>query len=157
MAIRLMVIDDHDLVREGLVQYFGMQPDIELVAEAASCQELLGKLRTVRADILLLDMSMPGVDGRHMISLVKTFYPDLRILILSAHDEVPIVLGAMRAGASGYISKACSPQTLLEAVKEVMETGKYLARDMAERLKYASLATRSNNDESSNKNIIVEK
>lgn len=147
MTIRLMVIDDHDLVRAGLAQYFGMQPDIEVVAEAACCKELLGKLKTVQADILLLDMCMPGVDGKHMISLIKAFFPNLRILILSAHDEVHTVLGAMRAGASGYICKTCSPQALLEAVKEVMATGKYLTREMAERLEYAAASTRPKNDE----------
>lgn len=153
MAIRLIIIDDHDLVREGLIQYFGMQADIEVVAEAANCKELLEKLRTVHADILLLDMSMPGIDGKHMISLIKTFHPDLRILILSAHDEVQIILGAMRAGASGYICKTCSPQTLLEAVKEVMATGKYLARGMAEQLAYASLTTRPDNGKLSNESM----
>jgi DNA-binding NarL/FixJ family response regulator len=155
MTIRLIVIDDHDLVRAGLAQYFGMQPDIEVVAEAACCKELLGKLKTVQADILLLDMCMPGVDGKHMISLIKAFFPNLRILILSAHDEVHTVLDAMRAGASGYICKTCSPQTLLEAVKEVMTTGKYLARGMAEQLAYASLTTRPDNGELSNEKYVV--
>lgn len=145
MTIRLMVIDDHDLVRDGLTQYFEMQPDFEVVAEAANCKELLVKLKMTPVDILLLDMSMPGVDGKDMITLVRTFYPDLKILILSAHDEVQTVLSALRAGASGFICKTCSPQALLEAVREVAATGKYIPRDMVERLEYAAISIQPGN------------
>lgn len=140
-----MVIDDHDLVRDGLTQYFEMQPDFEVVAEAANCKELLVKLKMTPVDILLLDMSMPGVDGKDMITLVRTFYPDLKILILSAHDEVQTVLSALRAGASGFICKTCSPQALLEAVREVAATGKYIPRDMVERLEYAAISIQPGN------------
>ena len=145
MTIRLMVIDDHDLVRDGLTQYFEMQPGFEVIAEAANCKELLGKLKATPVDILLLDMVMPGIDGKDMITLVRTFYPDLKILILSAHDEVQSVLSAMKAGASGFISKTCSPQALLKAIKEVVATGKYIPRDMVERLEYAAISIRPDN------------
>lgn len=145
MTIRLMVIDDHDLVRAGLIQYFKMQPDFEVAAEAANCKELLGKLKTTPVDVLLLDMVMPGIDGKNMITLVRVFYPDLKILILSAHDEVQTVMSAIRAGASGFICKTCSPQVLLKAVREVVATGKYIPQNMIERLEYVAVSIQSNN------------
>ena len=137
MAIRLAVTDDHELVRAGLIQYLGASPGIEVAAEAANGGELLEKLRATQVDLLLLDMSMPGKNGVDLISYIKSIYPDLLILVLSMHDEVNTVLRAMRAGASGYICKDCSPQTLLEAIRKVVATGKYLSPLMAERLAYA--------------------
>ncbi len=138
MAIRLAVTDDHELVRAGLIQYLGASPGIEVAAEAASGGELLEKLRATQVDLLLLDMSMPGKNGVDLISHIKSIYPDLLILVLSMHDEVNTVLRAMRAGATGYICKDCSPQTLLEAIQKVVATGRYLSPLMAERLAYAS-------------------
>lgn len=81
----------------------------------------------------------------NMITLVKTFYPELKILVLSAHDEMRTVINALRAGASGFICKTCSPQALLEAIKEVAATGRYIPRGMAERLEYAAVSTPADN------------
>lgn len=138
MVIRLAIADDHRLVREGLAQYLGASPDIKVVAEAADGDELLEKLRATTPDLLMLDMTMPGESGVDLIDHVKSLYPDLPVLILSMHDEVNMVLRAMRAGASGYICKDCSPQVLLEAIRKVMATGRYLSPAMAEQLAYAS-------------------
>lgn len=138
MVIRLAIADDHRLVREGLAQYLGASPDIKVVAEAADGDELLEKLRATTPDLLMLDMTMPGESGVDLIDHVKSLYPDLPVLILSMHDEVNMVLRAMRAGASGYICKDCSPQALLEAIRKVMATGRYLGPAMAEQLAYAS-------------------
>lgn len=138
MAIHLAVADDHELVRAGLIQYLGASPGIEVAAEAASGVELLEKLLATQVDLLLLDMSMPGKNGVDLISHIKSIYPDLLILVLSMHDEVNTVLRAMKAGASGYICKDCSPQTLLDAIRKVVATGRYLSPLMAERLAYAS-------------------
>ncbi len=147
MTIRLIITDDHEMFRDGLVRYFKRQPGIEVVAEASSGDELLQKLRTLSADLLLLDINMPGLSGLQIISVIKTLYPDLPILMLSAHDDVPMVLSAMRAGASGFISKTCASPTLLEAVNEVMVSGKYLTQDMAEKLLYASVEKNPYDDE----------
>jgi len=145
MAIRLMIIDDHHLVRAGLSRFLKESPGIEVVAEAANGEELLQKLCTIKADILLLDMTMPGLSGTQLITRIKSLYPALPILILSMHNEIQIVSGAIKAGASGYICKDCSPKLLLEAIKKIMVTGKYLNFEMAEKLAYASTST--DNDE----------
>lgn len=141
MAIRLMIIDNHDLVRTGLSQYFDRQPDITVAAEAANGDELLEKLKTVPADILLLDMAMPGLSGADLISNIRKLYPSIHILVLSMRDEAQVVLSAMKAGASGYICKNYSLQTLHEAIREVMATGKYLSPHIIERLASASTPT----------------
>lgn len=142
--IRLILADDHELVRAGLVQFLGSSPGIEVVAEAPDGAELLEKLSVVRADLLLLDMTMPGISGEDLIASIKSIWPDMRILVLSMHNETQVVLRAMKAGASGYICKDCSPQTLLEAIQKVVTTGKYLDPAMVERLAYASASTTPN-------------
>ncbi len=139
--IRLMITDDHELVRAGLVQFLGSSPGIEVVAEASEGTELLEKLRTIRIDLLLLDMTMPGISGEDLIARIKSIYPNMHILVLSMHNESQVVLRAMKAGASGYLCKDCSPQTLLDAIRKVVATGKYLEPTMAERLAYASAST----------------
>jgi DNA-binding NarL/FixJ family response regulator len=138
MTIRLTITDDLELVRAGLAQYLSMSPDITVVSEASNGAELLEKLRTTRIDLLLLDMSMPGISGEELISCIKSIYPDIHILVLSMHNESQVVLRAMKAGASGYICKDCSPKMLLEAIRKVVATGKYLEAAMAERLAYAA-------------------
>lgn len=138
MVIRLMITDDHELVRSGLMQFLGASPGIDVVAEASDGAELLEKLSTTPIDLLLLDMTMPGISGEDLIARIKSIYPRLHILMLSMHNEPQVVLRAMKAGASGYICKDCSPQTLLEAIRKVAVTGKYLDAVMAERLAYAS-------------------
>lgn len=147
MVIRLAITDDHELVRAGLVQYLGASPGIEVAAEAASGDDLLEKLRAAQIDLLLLDMSMPGENGVDLIAHIRSIYPDLLILVLSMHNETQVVMRAMKAGASGYICKDCSPQTLLEAIRKVIATGKYLSPSMAEQLAYASTSSDPNNIE----------
>lgn len=138
MAIHLFVADDHDLVRAGLVEYVGLSPDIEVVGEAASGDELLEKLQTTFADMLLLDLIMPGLCGTELISRVRSSYPGMRILVLSMHNETRVVLRALRAGASGFICKDCKPQILLEAIRKISITGKYLSPAMAEQIAFFS-------------------
>lgn len=144
MTIRLMITDDHDLVRAGLVQYLGMSPDIDVAGEAANGKELLEKLHSTPVDLLLLDLVMPGLSGTELISTIKSTYPELRILVLSMHYETAVVSRALRAGASGYIGKDCKPQALLEAIHKVSSTGKYLSPEMAEQIAFSHTTTEQN-------------
>jgi len=138
MNVRVLITDDHELVRAGLVHLFEGGLGIEVAAEAANGEELLLKLRTTQVDLLLLDMDMPGENGIDLISHIKRDYPGLQILILSMHNEVSVVSHAIQAGASGYICKNCSPKTLLEAIHKIMSSGRYLDALMAEKMAYAS-------------------
>ena len=155
MAIRLAIADDHELVRSGLVLFLGSVPDIEIAADASSGDALLDKLRSGKVDLVLLDFSMPGRDGLSLIPEIKRLYPRLPILVLSAHYDVQSVLSAMRAGASGYISKNSSPQTLLEAVREVIAKGKYLSQDMADQLAQAWPSAQPKHDKFNSKKITL--
>lgn len=138
MVIRLMITDDHELVRSGLVQFMAMSPDVRVVAEAGCGAELQEKLRSVQVDVLLLDLVMPGISGVELVARVRGANPNLRILVLSMQNDTQTVLRAMKAGASGFITKNCSPQALTEAIRKVNATGKYLDPEMAERLAFAS-------------------
>lgn len=141
--IRLMVVDDHALVRAGLVQYFELSPDVRVVAEAGDGATLLEKLRTTPVDLVLLDLNMPGLCDADLIARLRSIYPDLLILVLSMHNETQTVMRAMKAGASGYISKNCLPPVLLDAIRKVVATGKYLPPNIAEQVAFASACTRS--------------
>lgn len=144
MAIRLLITDDHDLVRAGLVQYLGLSPDIEIVGEAATGDQLLQKLPATSADMLLLDLIMPGLCGTELIIKIRNSYPGLRILVLSMHDEPQVAMRALKAGASGYICKDCKPETLLEAIRKVSKTGKYISSAMAEQIAFLPAMTELN-------------
>ncbi|MDO8207921.1 MAG: response regulator transcription factor [Gallionella sp.] len=148
MNVRVLITDDHELIRAALVHLFNGALGIEVAAEAADGEELLLKLRTTQVDLLLLDLDMPGESGIDLIDHIRRDYPDLLILILSMHDEVSVVSRAIQAGASGYICKNCSPKILLEAIHKVMLTGKYLSPLMAEKLAYASSSPDPKNLES---------
>lgn len=137
--MRILITDDHELVRAGLVHLFEETMDIDVAGEAANGEELLLKLQTTQVDLLLLDMDMPGENGLDLIRHIKLDYPDLLILILSMHNEVGVVSRAIQSGASGYICKDCSPKTLLEAIRKIISTGKYLSPSMAEELAYAAI------------------
>ncbi len=138
MCLKMMIADDHNLVRSGLVRFFTISPELQVVGEASCGSEVLDKLRTLKVDLLMLDLVMPGISGSELVARVRSAHPSLRILVLSMHNDTQTVLRAMRAGASGYINKNCSPQKLMEAVNKVATTGQYLEPEMAQRLAYAA-------------------
>lgn len=138
MNVRLLITDDHELVRAGLMHLFEGTDGIEVAGQAANGEELFSVLLTTQVDLLLLDMDMPGENGLELIRHIKRDYPDLLMLILTMYDDPEVVFRAIQAGAAGYICKDCSPQSLIEAIRKVTTTGKYLSASMAEKLAYAS-------------------
>ncbi|WP_248799863.1 response regulator [Pseudomonas sp. MWU13-2105] len=132
--IRLMVADDHRIMREGLKQLFALVKDFCVVAEAENGAQVLDLLRHTEIDILLLDMTMPGSSGEDLIGRIHAHYPKLPILILSMHNEAHIAQRALRAGASGYMTKDHDPETLLAAIRKVGGGGRYLDPELAEQI-----------------------
>ena len=132
--IRLVMADDHAIVRGGLKQIFTLVPDLELVAEAVSGAEVLDCLRQRDFDLLLLDMNMPGISGPDLIARIRTQRPDLPILVLSMHNEPQVAARALKAGANGYITKDCEPDILLAAIRKVAAGGQYIAPELAEKM-----------------------
>lgn len=116
-AIRILIADDHPIVREGLRALISGKPDMELVGEATDGQEAVVKARSLQPDVVLMDLVMPGTNGIEAIQEIKRENPGARILVLTSFGEEEKVFSAIRAGALGYLLKDSSPQELVEAIR----------------------------------------
>jgi DNA-binding NarL/FixJ family response regulator len=134
VSIRIVVADDHAIVREGLKQILAAQADFQVVAEASDGHEALKRVRELEFDVLLLDMSMPGKSGVELIKQVKSEKPKLRILVLTMHEEHQYAVRAIRAGASGYLTKEGASAQLVTAIRKVASGGAYISAEVAEQL-----------------------
>ena len=132
--IRIVVADDHTIVREGLKQLLGAAGDIEVVGEASDGGQVMERVRGLDFDLLLLDMSMPGRSGIELIKLVRSEKPKLRILILSMHEESQYAVRAIRAGAAGYLTKESASKQLVEAIRKVAAGGAFISAEVAQQL-----------------------
>ncbi|HET7110576.1 MAG TPA: response regulator transcription factor [Gemmatimonadales bacterium] len=132
--IRLLIADDHPVVREGLRRIVEDAPGLEVVSEVASGHELLTQLRRVAADIILLDVSMPGPGFLELLQRLRIEHPTVAVLVLSVHPEDQYAVRALRAGAAGYLTKDHSPEELTEAIRRVHRGHRYVSQGLAERL-----------------------
>lgn len=139
--IRLVIADDHAIVRGGLKQIFALAPDLAVVGEAVNGSEVLECLRGAPFDLLLLDLNMSGISGADLIKRVKAHRADLPVLVLSMHNEPHVAARMLRAGASGYITKDCEPDILLAAIRKVAANGRYIAPELAERMVFDVTST----------------
>lgn len=139
--IRLLVADDHAIVRSGLKQIFALVPDFDVVGEAVNGGEVLERLRQLPFDLLLLDMNMPGISGVDLIQRVKAHRADMPILVLSMHNEPQVAARVLKAGADGYITKDCEPDILMAAIRKVAARGRYIAPELAEKMVFDASAT----------------
>jgi DNA-binding NarL/FixJ family response regulator len=142
--IKLLIADDHAIVRDGLKQLFSLYEDIHVVAEASSGGEVLEALRNNIFDLVLLDMSMNGISGLELISRIRTRYPKQRILILSMHTEPNIATRALKTGAHGYLSKDSDHTTLVSAIRNVASGGRFLDPALGVRLAFDSTSEEGN-------------
>jgi DNA-binding NarL/FixJ family response regulator len=140
-VIRLVIADDHAIVRGGLKQIFALVPDFEVVGEAVNGSEVLDCLRLEPFDLLLLDLNMSGISGADLIKRVKAHRRDLPVLVLSMHNEPQVAARMLRAGAAGYITKDCEPDILLAAIRKVAANGRYIAPDLAEKMVFDVTST----------------
>ena len=132
--IRVVVADDHQILREGLRQLLQAGGDLAVVGEAADGHAVMEQVRALEFDVLLLDMSMPGKSGIELIRQVKAEKPRLRILVLSMHEEHQYAVRAIRAGASGYLTKESATAQLVAAIRKVAGGGAFISAEVAERL-----------------------
>ncbi len=132
--IRLLIADDHAIVREGLKQIFALTNDIEVAGEAASGAQLLEMMHDRDADLLLLDMTMPGISGADLIMRIRAHHARLPILVLSMHNGPHIVRRTLQAGASGYLAKETVPEILIAAIKKIAAGGRFIDPMLAEQL-----------------------
>lgn len=132
--LRILIADDHPIVRQGLRQIITETSDMVVADEASNGWEALSKVRVSYYDVVLLDISMPGLHGLDIIRQLKNEKPGLPVLILSIHPEEQYAVRAFRAGASGYLTKESAPDELLAAIRKVSIGGKYVSSSLAERL-----------------------
>ena len=132
--IRLVIADDHTIVREGLKQVLSAASDLSVVGEAQNGHEVIARVRELDFDVLLLDMSMPGKSGTELIKQVHAEKPKLRILVLSMHEEEQYAVRAIKAGASGYLTKESASAQLVSAIRKVAGGGAFITSSVAEQL-----------------------
>jgi DNA-binding NarL/FixJ family response regulator len=117
--IKVLIADDHAVVREGTRQILEREPDIEVVAEAADGEEAVKLTGSSRPDVAIVDIAMPGIDGIEATRQIKSLYPSVAVLILSAYDDDQFVFSLLEAGAAGYLLKSVRGRELIEAVRQV--------------------------------------
>lgn len=125
---KVIVADDHAIVRQGLKRILSCSSGFSVIAEAGTIQDLRTVLKENHADILILDLSMPGGVGMEAIKEIKQYYPKLPILVLSFYGEDQYGLRAFRAGAAGYLNKECAPEQLVSALSEIIEGSRYFSK-----------------------------
>lgn len=134
--IRILVVDDHAIVREGLKQILSDVSDISVLAEAGNGQEAINQIRRQTFDVILMDISMPGRNGLEILKDIKGEDPKLPVLILSMHPEEQYAIRALRAGAAGYLNKSSAPDELIGAIRKVSAGRKYVSPSVAEKLAF---------------------
>ena len=132
--IRIVIADDHAIVREGLKRIVTAADELEVIDEAADGNEVMRLVRERDFDVLMLDLSMPGRSGMELIKLARAEKPRLRILVLSMHQERQYAVRAIKAGASGYLSKESAPALLVQAIRKVAGGGAFISAEVAEQL-----------------------
>ena len=138
--IRILIADDHAIVRRGLKQIVSEQADMIVASEAENAREVLDLVRTQEWDVVVLDINMPGRNGLEVLKELKRENPKLPVLILSIHPEDQYGVRVLKAGASGYLTKDSAPDELVLAIRKVHRGGKYISASLAETLVYELVA-----------------
>ena len=132
--IRIVMADDHAIVREGLKRIVSSIEGMEVIGEAGNGTEVMQRVRELAFDVLVLDLSMPGRSGMELIKLARAEKPQLRILVLSMHQELQYAVRAIKNGASGYLTKESAPAQLEQAIRKVASGGAFISAEVAEQL-----------------------
>jgi DNA-binding NarL/FixJ family response regulator len=146
--VRVVVVDDHPVVRRGLVDLLNAEPGLHVCAEAASHAEALATVGQQKPDLVVIDLSLGTESGLDLVTALASTYPNVRLLVLSAHDEQLFAERAVRAGAHGYIMKAAPAEELIAALRRVAGGGHYVSEKALERL-FTSLSGRFTNHDAS--------
>ena len=132
--VRILVADDHPVVRDGLVAMLSTQPDFEVVGEAADGLQTVALAKTLRPHLVLLDLEMPGLDGVEALAQMRLACPEVRALVFTAFDTDDRIVGAVRAGAQGYLLKGAPRDELFNAIRVVSAGGSLLQPVVASKL-----------------------
>ena len=132
--ISVILTDDHHIFREAVASLLQDEKDIAVVAQAGSAPELLARLAATECDVLVLDIMLPGRSGLEVLEQIRAERPKLPVLILSLHPEGHYAVGAIRAGADGYLTKEATGRDLVQAIRTVHSGKKFISSFLAERL-----------------------
>ncbi len=129
--MKVVIVDDHPIVRDGLRMILEMQPDMEVVGEAANGEEAIERVKESKPDIVLMDLAMPGVNGAEATAQIRKDHPNVQVLALTVHESEHYFFRALKAGASGYVIKGATTEELLGALRAVERGGLYLYPTLA--------------------------
>lgn len=134
--IDILIVDDHPVFRQGLAQILNEEPDMQVKSEAGSVSELFKKLNESRFDLIVLDITMPDGNGLDALKKIKKLKPSIPVLVLSVHSEEEYAVRVLKTGGSGYMTKESAPEELVNAVKKVVDGGRYVSPKIAEKLAF---------------------
>lgn len=129
--IKIILVDDHPLFREGIAARLSMHNNIDIIAEAENGTQLLNQITTMSPDIVMMDISMPGMNGMDALEIMTERFPHVRVIILSMHDDKEYILNVIRSGAAGYLLKDISGEEMIDAIQKVHQGGKYFSNEVA--------------------------
>jgi len=132
--IKILLVDDHAIVRMGLAKIIEFDKELSVVMQAGSAEEAISQLLNTKVDVILLDISLPGRSGLDIIKDIKSLQPKARVIILSMYKEKQFALRAFKAGASGYLTKEMAPDEIVNAIRKVHNGGKYISAEFASTL-----------------------
>ncbi len=138
-SIKVLLVDDHAVVRAGYKRYLELDTQIEVVGEAENGEQAYELLATLTADVIVIDLSMPGRGGLESIRHILQRYPDQRILVFTMHENPALAAQALRAGAKGYLTKSVSPDLIVDAIHQIMQGGQPIDIDLAAAIKQSEL------------------
>jgi len=141
--ISIYIVDDHEIIREGLKKILREEPDLKVVGEAQCGDDVIRNIKNIDCDIMLLDMNMPGRSGLELLTDIKELKPNIHILVLSIHPEDKFALRTLKAGASGYLCKDTALDELVIAIRKVYTKGRYLSANLAEQLAFDYMPDKS--------------
>lgn len=134
--IKVLIVDDHEIIREGLKRILKGAADLVVVGEAQNGEEVMAKINDTECDVVVLDMNMPGRCGIDLLVDIKMLYPDLHILVLTIQPEDKFALRVLKAGASGYLCKDAALDELVNAIRKVHDKGRYISSTLTEQLAF---------------------
>ena len=132
--LRVLIADDHAIVRKGLREILREASELTTVGEASNGDEALARVSSEPWDVVVLDITMPGQNGLEVLKQLKRSHPQLPVLMLSMHSGYHYVMGSLKAGASGYLNKETAPEELVAAIRKAIDGGVYVSRSLSEAL-----------------------